>query len=124
MKLIIRIIAIAALTYFISPFGSWWIAMVASFLICFVSPSSGLNAFIAGFLGVGLVWIGHSWNLDVQNESAFSTQIAEIMQLPDPLFLVIASGIVGGLAGGFSSLAGTYFRKLFVKTKQKSMYSS
>ena len=104
MKLIIRIIAIGVLTYFLSPLGSWWICMVAAFLVCFSLPSSGLNAFIAGFLGVGLVWLGHAWGLDVQNDSAFSNKVAEVMQMGEPLILIIISGVVGGLAGGFASM--------------------
>lgn len=123
MKLIVRLIIIGALTYFISPFTTWWAAMVIAFTVCYVSPSSGLNAFVAGFLGIGLVWMGHAWNIDVLNESAFSNTVAEIMQVSDPILLVFATGLVGGLAGGFASLTGTTFRQLFVKPKNKSLYS-
>lgn len=123
MKLIVRLIVIGALTYFLSPFAMWWTAMVIAFIVCYTSPSSGLNAFVAGFLGVGLVWMGHAWNIDVLNESAFSNTIAEIMQVSDPILLVFATGLVGGLAGGFASLSGTTFRQLFVKQKKRSLYS-
>ena len=123
MKLIIRIIAIGVLTYFLSHFGSWWICMAASFVVCFLLPSSGLNAFIAGFLGVGLVWLGHAWNLDVQNASLFSNKVAEVMQMGEPLILIIISGVVGGLAGGFSAMTGSSFRKIFAKKQKTSFYS-
>ena len=123
MKLIIRLILIGALTYFLSPISVWWTAMVVAFIVCYVSPSSGLNAFIAGFLGVGLVWMGHAWNIDVTNQSAFSSKIAEIMGVGEPILLVFASGLAGGLAGGFASISGTTFRQLFIKKKQRSMYS-
>ena len=123
MKLIIRIIAIGAATYFLSPLGGWWIAMIIAFVICGVSPSSGLNAFIAGFLGVGLTWMGHAWSLDVKNGSAFSSKIGEIMQITDPILLVLAAGAVGGLAGGFAAISGTSFRQLFIKPKQRSLYN-
>lgn len=123
MKLIIRIIIIGALTYFLLPFSAWWMCMLIAFTICAISPSSGLNAFIAGFLGVGLTWMGHAWSLDVQNNSAFSGKIAEIMQLNDPIFLVLATGAIGGIAGGFSSLTGTTFRQMFLKQKKRSLYN-
>ena len=123
MKLIVRLIVISALTYFVSPFATWWIAMAIAFLVCYISPSSGLNAFVAGFLGVGLIWMGHAWNIDVQNQSAFSSTVAEIMQVKDPILLVFATGLIGGLAGGFASLSGTAFRQLFVKPKKRSLYS-
>lgn len=123
MKLIVRLIIIGAFTYFLSPFATWWFGMIVAFGVCYISPSSGLNAFVAGFLGVGLVWMGHAWSIDVQNESAFSTTVAEIMQVGDPILLVFSTGLIGGLAGGFASLSGTTFRQLFVKPKKRSLYS-
>ena len=123
MKLIVRLIVIGALTYFLSPYATWWLGMVIAFIVCYTSPSSGLNAFVAGFLGVGLVWMGHAWNIDVQNESAFSNIVADIMQVGDPILLVFATGLIGGLAGGFASLSGTTFRQLFVKPKNRSLYN-
>ena len=123
MKLIVRLIVIGVLTYFVSPFSFWWSAMVIAFVVCYISPSSGLNAFIAGFLGVGLVWMGHAWNLDVLNQSLFSTTVAEIIQIGDPILLVFGTGLIGGLAGGFASLSGTTFGQLFIKQKKRSLYS-
>lgn len=123
MKLIIRLIVIGALTYFLSPFTFWWMPMLIAFIVCYASPSSGLNAFIAGFLGVGLVWMGHAWSLDVKNNSVFTSYIAQVMQLNEPILLVFATGIVGGIAGGFSALTGTTFRQLFQKPMKRSLYS-
>jgi len=123
MKLIIRIIGIGAITYFVSPFGDWWLSMAISFIICFLIPSSGLIAFIAGFLGVGLVWLGHTWSLDVQNGSAFSSKIAEVMLVGEPLALVLIAGAIGGISGGLASLTGSSFRKLFAKKQKTSFYN-
>ena len=120
MKLIIRIIAIGALTYFVSPFFSWWIAMVISFLICFMIPSSGLIAFIAGFLGVGLVWLGGAWHMDVENAGSFSAKVEEVMKIGD---LILIAGAIGGIAGGFAAMTGSSFRKLFAKKQKQSFYS-
>ena len=97
--------------------------MIVAFAVCYTSPSSGLNAFVAGFLGIGLVWMGHAWNIDVKNESVFSSTVAEIMQVSDPILLVFATGLIGGLARGFASLSGTSFRQLFIKQKKRSLYS-
>lgn len=97
--------------------------MGVAFMVTFISPSSNLNAFIAGFLGVGLVWMGYSWSLDVANKSAFSSKITEIVGLNDPVLLVLAAGAVGGLAGGFSSITGKTFKALFIKNKKSSFYN-
>jgi len=124
MKLIIRIIFIGAITYFASPFGAWWICMIAAFTVSFISPSSGLNAFIAGFLGVGLVWMGYAWTIDIENGSEFASKIAALMApLNNSFQLVLAAGAIGGIAGGFASITGKTFKALFVKPKKKSFYS-
>lgn len=123
MKLLIRLIVIGALTYFISPFAFWWVAMIIAFIVCYISPSSGLNAFVAGFLGVGLVWIGSAWSLDVANESVFSNIIVQLFPVNESFYLILLTGLVGGLVGGFASLSGTTFRQMFLKEKKRSLYN-
>lgn len=123
MKLLFRLIAIGILTYFISPMAFWWVAMIIAFSVCFISPSSGLNAFVAGFLGVGLVWVGYSWSLDVANESNFSNIIVELFPVNESFYLILLTGLVGGLSGGFAALSGTTFRQMFIKEKKRSLYN-
>lgn len=123
MKLLIRLIAISTLTYFISPLTFWWVAMIIAFAVCYISPSSLLNAFVAGFLGVGLVWIGHSWSIDVENGAIFSNTIVQLFPIDESFYLILFSGLIGGLAGGFSALSGTTFRQMFQKEKKRSLYN-
>lgn len=124
MKLIIRIILIGGLTYVFSLFmGIWWMCMIASFLMCSILPTNALNSFISGFLGAGLIWLSSAWSLDVENASAFSSKIATIMKLGEPIYLVLVSGAVGGLSSGLSGITGSYFRKIFKKETKKSFYS-
>lgn len=123
MKLIVRIILIGAITYFLSPFFTWWTGMLAAFLVCMIiTPSTGLNAFIAGFLGVGLVWLGVSWVLDVANQSSFSSKIVELFPVDDSILLILVTGLVGGLSGGLAAITGANFKKLFAKEKKKGGY--
>jgi len=123
MKLIVRIILIGGLTYFLSPFTFWWMNMLTAFLVCALIPSGGLIAFIAGFLGAGLVWMGQAWNIDVANSSSFSTKIVQLFPVDDPFVLVIFAGIVGGLSAGLAAVSGTFFRKLLAKPKQRGIYN-
>lgn len=125
MKLIIRIILIGVATYFISPILPWWTGMAAGFITCLLLPSTLLNAFIAGFLGVGLVWMGQAWVLDVANESAFTNVIIDLLQigiLDDPILLVLVTGLIGGIAGGLAATSGASFKHLFQKKKQRGYY--
>lgn len=122
MKLIIRLILIGAITYFLSPYFTWWTGMAAAFLVCFVSPSTVLNALVAGFLGVGLVWLGQSWVLDVANESAFSNTIIQLFPFEDTIWLLILAGLSGGLSGGFAGAMGSSLRQIN-KKERKGYYS-
>ena len=122
MKLIIRIILIGAITYLISPFLVWWTAMGVAFIICFLMPSTSLNAFIAGFLGAGLVWFGQAWVLDVANESVFARVIIQLLPVEDPMLLILITGSIGGLSGGLAGTSGASFRHLFQKKKSRGYY--
>ncbi|MEM9339351.1 MAG: hypothetical protein AAGA66_11530 [Bacteroidota bacterium] len=123
MKLIIRILIIGSITYFLSTFLTWWTGMIISLLVCFLLPSSILNAFISGFLGVGLVWLGQAWVLDVANKSAFSKVIVQLFPVEDPILLILITGLIGGLSGGLASSTGASFRLLTRKTKKTGYYS-
>ena len=121
MKLFIRLFIIALLSYYLSMFMPWWIIGVIGFVVGLVLPGSSINAFISGFLGAGLVWMATAWKLDADNESAFSTIILEIIPLGDPITLIAATGLIGGLCGGLSTTTGSLFRQNRSK-KQTDQY--
>ena len=121
MKLILKIVAIGLLTYFLSPLTFWWIAMLISFVVCASVPSNMLTGFIAGFLGVGLVWAGYTFYLDNNNASVFTGMIAELFPVSGFQMILVAGGI-GGLAGGLAGMTGVTFRQLFAKQKQQGYY--
>jgi len=126
MKLILRIILIAAITYVLSSYFAWWTGMGAAFIICMAMPSTLLNAFVAGFLGVGLVWTGEALVLDIANKSVFTEVIIELLSVPlidNPLTLVVATGLIGGLSGGFAGTSGASLRYVFKKNKPQGYYS-
>jgi len=123
MKLIFRILIIGAVTYLVSPYLTWWTGMVISTFICDLMPSSLLNAFISGFLGVGLVWMGQAWVLDVANDSAFSRVIIQLFPIEDPILLILITGLIGGISGGLAATTGASFKLMTKKTKRTGYYS-
>lgn len=62
-----------------------------------------------------LLWMGYAGYIDVSTKSILTVKVASLFQLPSGLLLIVLTGFIGGLVGGFSALAGTQFRKLFVK---------
>ena len=123
MKLIVRILLIGAATYFLSPFLPWWTGMAVAFVICYLMPSRLLNAFISGFLAVGLVWLGHAWQLDVANNSAFSSKIVALFPVDDSILMVLLAGFLGGFSAGLSSISAASLRAISKKKKPQGYYS-
>ena len=122
MKLFLRLIIIGVLTYFLSMMTPWWIVVVIGFVVGWLIPGGVLNSFMSGFLGVGIVWLGHSWKLDVTNDSQFSSMILQIVPLGDTLLLIALVGVIGGLCGGLATLTGALIRKPKKETSAGGYY--
>lgn len=123
MKFIFRILLIATVTYFTSMYLPWWTIVVVSALVAYALHGSTISAFISGFLGGGIVWLLVSWMRDLETKSIISNKVVQLFPFEDPIFLIIASGIVGGLAAGFGAATGNSFRQLFIRKKKASIYS-
>ncbi|WP_258103465.1 hypothetical protein [Marinoscillum sp. MHG1-6] len=122
MKLLIRILLIAVLTYLLSIYLPWWILMVVSFIVGFLIHGSGVSTFVSGFLGAGLVWISYAAILDYQSNSDFTQKMIELFPVDNGIYLLIISGAIGGICGGLAAASGNSFKYLFVKKQAKSIY--
>lgn len=123
MKFIIRIILIAALSYLSGMLLPWWGIAIAAGFISFLLPGHGFNVFVSGFLGVGLLWMAYAWKTDIETGSVLSQKIVQLFPVSEVTYLILATGVIGGLVGAFSGLTGSTFRQIFMKKKQKSYYS-
>lgn len=113
MKLITAII-LTAMTGFIAgvlSFSPWWGFAVTSLLVAVLVHQKAGKAFLAGFLGIFLLWAGLAWWIDMKNNGILSHKIAQILPLSgNSLLLIIVTGIVGGLVAGFAAMSGSYLR--------------
>ena len=124
MKLFLRLILIAVLTYFFSLLFPWWIIVIIGLGVGLLIPGGSLSNFISGFVGVGIIWMGHAWNLDAQNGSQFTLTILEVLGIfDDPIVLIAFTGFIGGLVGGFATMTGSLFRLPPKKQGGGSYYS-
>ena len=111
MKLIIAIILISLLSYIGGLFLPWWSIAVFSFLVILFIPMKSGKAFLAGFIGVFILWAFLAWLIDMQNDSILSKRIAELFYLGGSSFLLIlTTSLIGGLIGGFGALTSSYLR--------------
>lgn len=85
-------------------------------------PTKGFNDFLAGFLGVGLLWLIFAWIIDVNTNSILTEQVAPILKMNNALVVVAVTGLLGGLVGGVGALSGSQLRRIFMPDPPKPGY--
>ncbi len=114
MKFILSILLVGLVTYAIGIYGTlpWWSFVVTNLIIAIVLPIKPLQSFIAGALGVGALWAGLAFGIDLANNHILSTKVAQILPLGGSyIALIIVTAFVGALLGGLASLTGSFVRK-------------
>jgi hypothetical protein len=113
MKFITAII-LTALLAFISgllSFSPWWGFAVTSLIVALLVHQKAGKAFLAGFLGLFLLWGGLAWWIDMKNNGVLSQKIASVLPLGgNSILLIVVTGIAGGLVAGFAAMSGSYLR--------------
>lgn len=114
MKFILSIVLVALVTYAIGIYGNlpWWSFVVTNLMIAIALPIKPLQSFFAGALGVGALWAGLAFGIDMANNHILSSKVAQILPLGGSyLALIIVTAFVGALLGGLASLTGSFVRK-------------
>ncbi len=107
MILIFLIIIISLILQFFLP---WWIIALVAFALASWKARSAGQAFGSGFMAIFLLWILMGVFKSVPNEHLLANRVGEMFMLPPGsfnwIFMLLATGIIGGLVGGISALAG------------------
>ena len=111
MRLLVTIIIIAMLSGISEYFFPWWTVAIVAFVATAVAGLSSGRAFLAGFLGVMLLWLTISLIIDFRNDHILSGRMAELFQLPHSAIFILLSAVVGGLVGGLAGWSGAVVRK-------------
>lgn len=117
VKLLIKIVLIAGLSYIAQMFFPWWSIAIVAFGVALVMSERRQKrnrrkqknsfSFIAGFVALFLLWGGAAFLFNSQNESVLASHISEIIPLQGSAFLlVLVTGLIGAFVGGFSALTG------------------
>ena len=111
MKFVLTTLLIMLLSFIAGLYLPWWsIAIVAFLAALLMQPRIGFG-FLAGFLGVFLMWAAVAFWIDTANESILSHKVALLFPLGgSSLLLILVSAFVGGLVGGFAAMAGSCIR--------------
>jgi hypothetical protein len=108
MKFLIQLIIIALLAFVFELFLPWWSVAFAATLGGYFLNSK-IN-FLAGFLGVALLWISYAFMISSNATAPLADRVAAILFVNKTL-LIIITGIIGGLVGGFAAMAGGALKK-------------
>jgi hypothetical protein len=95
-------------------FLPWWSVAVVCFALAFWKAHRGGQAFTAGFLGVGLTWLGAALFWQVVSDGILSARVAEMFTVGSPWVLLVVTVILGGLVGGVSAVSGFFVRRALV----------
>jgi hypothetical protein len=111
MKFVLTTLLIFLLSFIAGLYLPWWsIAVVAFLAALLIQPNIG-TGFLAGFIGIFLMWATLAFWIDVNNESILSQKIAKLFPLGgSSLLLILVTSFIGGLVGGFAAMAGSSIR--------------
>ena len=83
-------------------FLPWWTMAIVAFGFGYYFNNSGAISFLAGFIGVGILWFIMAYTIDVSTQSLLTDKISKLF----PINVFVLMVIVGGLVGGFAALSG------------------
>ncbi len=114
MRFILATLLTALISFIAGLFLSWWSIAVVAFVVALLLPQSITKGFLAGFLGIFLLWAILAFWIDVKNEHILSQKIAQLFSLGDSSFLLILiTALIGALVGGFAAMSGSSLRRVF-----------
>ena len=119
MRLIVNMILISALSYASTLYAPWWSITLVSAVVCLAIRIRLLQAFISGFLGVGLLWFFMAWKSHTDTQGLLSEKVTQLMGLGDPLQLIILTALIGATVSGLAAMSGSALCYHFYKRKKE-----
>ena len=109
MRFLVQILVIIIVGFTIELFLPWWSIAIAAF-------AGGLlintrSNFIAGFLAIGLLWVGKALISDLSTDSDLADRVARIFMLHSKALLLLVLFLLSGLVGGLAAMSGAALRK-------------
>ena len=125
MNFLLSIVLNFAATFVAMMFFPWWVTVVNSFVICgFLNKDNALLAFFAGLMSVFLLWGGYAFMLSSGNEHILAEQVASLFYLKSGISMILVSGALGAILGGFAGMSGSWLFQIFKKNKASNKYWS
>ncbi len=117
LKAILQIILTIITGYFAQLYFPFWsMAVVAAVVALFFVYENSLTSFAAGFLAAFLLWAAYAYTLDAENLQILSGKLGQLFSVSGS-YLPYATGLTGGLLGGFGALTGALARKMVLSQR-------
>ena len=94
----------------------WWTIAIVAFYVGFWINETPAASMAYGTVAVTFLWTAYAGWQSSANGGIVSTSLSDIFNgAVSGTQLIFATGLIGGLVGGFATMAGTLFRDLFKK---------
>ena len=107
MKFLYQTVATSVGCFAVQYYLPWWTIAIVALTLGYLFQNKGWLSFLAGFVGVGLLWFIVAYRIDVDSQSLLTGKINRIF----PVNVFILMVIVGGLVGGFAALTGSLMNR-------------
>ncbi len=107
MKFFIQIIITIAVCFLLQTFMPWWTMAIGSMAVGYGVANKGWVSFVAGFIGVGILWLGMAYFIDHSTHSILTEKVNRLL----PLNSFVLTTLIGGLVGGFAALTGALLKQ-------------
>ena len=104
-------ILLALSAWLLSLMLPWWSLAAPALILGAWLGTSGSASFGYGFLGIGTLWLIQTLTIHIYNDGILTGRIAELFSLPSAWLVILITVIIGGVAGGLSTLTGYLGRK-------------
>lgn len=106
----ITAIALTALLGFALPLYLWWWSFaITAFIVAYIMKLPPGKSFLAGFIGIALLWAIQASILDAGNNHLLSGKVALLLPFNGSgTALLLTTAIIGGLVSGLAALTGSY----------------
>ncbi len=116
MRFLLSLLLIIVLAFIAGIYLPWWNIAIIAFAVALLIPQSMGKSFLAGFIGIFLLWLLLALWIDNKNESILSQKIAQLFSLGNSsIALIFITALIGALVGGFAALSGSSLRPALKK---------
>ena len=113
MKFATSIILSALLAFACGLYLPWWSIALATFTVSAALDQKPVASFLSGFIGVFVLWLMLTININSSNEAVLAPKISSIMGFGNSSFtLILITAVLGAIVSGLGALTGSLFIRM------------